>query len=386
MSQNIFGYQGVNTPLASLTRGRYNVADYTQLREQFNARITALEKSDSLQQNEIIQGYLQIVASSTQTGYLSVASTGSFGGSLQTAGNLNALGGLSISQNATIGANAVVNGQTTLAKTELYTDYETSTTPSLLIQDTAENTQPRLYFLPNVPSAAFNPSVNTSGSSCIVSTNITGTALPQPLFLTVQSTTASGVRIDGISTKIRGGAGEIFVSGTGINLQGSPVTISTQANFQNVINASANGIQFSDGSIQTSAPQTSPAIVVNDLYYSQTTNEVITIPAASNKQTEIVLNFNVNCTVQLLNLDTEDATLFPDGIRYVSISKANMAAGDYTVTVQCPAFGGAFPYTFYTQSGANASTYSLNTGKYGVTFMITKFGNNRRTLIKSLVN
>lgn len=385
MSQNIFGYQGVNTPLASLTRGRYNVADYTTLRQEFNARITALEKKQASQENEIIKGYLQIIASTTQTGYLSVASTGSFGGSLQTAGNLSALGGLSITQNATIGANAVVNGQTTLAKTELYTDYDTSTTPSLLIQDTAENTKPRLYFLPNVPSAAFNPCVNTTGSSCIVSTNITGTALPQPLFLTVQSTTASGVRIDGVSTKINGGAGEISVSGTGINMLGSPVTISTAANFQSVINTSASGIQFSDGSIQTTAPQNAPAIIVTDLYYNQNLGDIITPAANSSKQTELVLNYNNSCTINLLNLTAEDATAFPDGVRYVSITKAAVAVGDYTVTVNCPSSGSPSAYPFYTPSGQNVSTYSLNVGKYGVTFIITKFG-SRRTMIKSLVN
>lgn len=263
MSQNIFGYQGINTPLASLTRGRYNVADYTQLREQFNARITALEKKQSSQQNEIISGYLQIIASATQTGYLNVAGTGSFGGTLQSASTLSSLGGLSIAQNATINGTCLVGG---------------------------------------------------------------------------------------------------------------------------LLDVGASGIQFDDGSVQTTAPQSTPALLVNDLYFDQLPGQTITPEVTSYKQTELVLNYTNSCTINLFNLDSEDINAFPDGVRYVSITKGDMAVLDYTVTILCPGNGGATAYPFYTPSGGNATTYSLNTGKYGVTFMVTKYGSNRRTYMKSLVN
>lgn len=296
MSQNIFGYQGINTPLASLTRGRYNVADYTQLREQLNARITALEKKESNQENEIIKGYVQIIASPTQTGYLSVASTGTFGGNVQTAGILSSLGGLSVGQNASITGNLVTTG----------------------------------------------------------------------------TTTCTGA----------------LTANNGVTINGSALNANTQANFSQLVAVSANGIRFSDNSIQTTAALSSAAVLVNDLYYDQTLNQIITPLAASNKQTEIVLNYNNSCTVNLLYLTAEDSTAFPDGIRYVSITKGAMATTDYTVTIEAPGNGSALVYPFYTPSGQNSSTYSLNTGKYGVTFMITKYGNanNRRTYVKSLVN
>jgi hypothetical protein len=263
MAQNIFGYQGINTPLASLTRGRYNVADYTQLREQFNARITALEKKQSSQQNEIISGYLQIIASSTQTGYLNVAGTGSFGGTLQSASTLSSLGGLSIAQNAAITGNCTIGG---------------------------------------------------------------------------------------------------------------------------LVEVGASGIQFDDGSVQTTAPQSIPALFVNILFYDQTPGQNITPGVSLNKQTEIVFNYTNSCTLNLLNLQSDDTNAFPDGIRYVSVTKGDVAVTDYTVTILCPGFGGAQPYNFYTPSGADVSSYSLNVGKYGVTFMIATFGLNRRTYMKSLIN
>jgi hypothetical protein len=222
-----------------------------------------LEKKQSSQQNEIISGYLQIIASSTQTGYLNVAGTGSFGGTLQSASTLSSLGGLSIAQNATINGNCTIGG---------------------------------------------------------------------------------------------------------------------------LVDVGASGIQFDDGSVQTTAPQSTPALLINDLYYDQSLGQNITPAASSNKQTEIVFNYTNSCTLNLLNLQSEDSNAFPDGVRYVSITKADMAVTDYTVTILCPGNGSPQAYNFYTPSGANVSSYSLNVGKYGVTFMISKFGLNRRTFIKSLVN
>lgn len=93
MAQNIFGFQGVNTPLENLTNGRYTVADYTTLKETTNARLVALERQQLTPINVTLYGKVDIVPTNALPGNLSVAGTATIGGQLMVGSNLT-IGGL----------------------------------------------------------------------------------------------------------------------------------------------------------------------------------------------------------------------------------------------------------------------------------------------------
>lgn len=98
MSNNIWGYQGLQTPLENLTRGNYNVADYTNMRKEFGARIQALENSGGFQPTNItMYGYLDLIPGSAGNGDLSVAGTSVMNGSLTVGGNVVCSSDLTVS-------------------------------------------------------------------------------------------------------------------------------------------------------------------------------------------------------------------------------------------------------------------------------------------------
>lgn len=123
MSNNIWGYQGLQTPLENLTKGNYNVADYTNMRKEFNARLQALENQGGfIPTNVSIQGYCNIVPGTNGYGNFSVTGTTILGGTLSVAqsatfsGNVSVAGVLSISNvtTAQVTANsAVISGNIT---------------------------------------------------------------------------------------------------------------------------------------------------------------------------------------------------------------------------------------------------------------------------------
>lgn len=263
MSSNIFGYQGVNTPLESLTNGRYSLADYTTLRETVDARLNTLEKQQATPENVVVNGSLSIVPNNIAGGYLTASGNGSFGGTLYAAANISTNAGLYVEQNAEINQTLTSNG----------------------------------------------------------------TIFPM------------------------------------------------------------NGIEFPDGSTLTTAVNTStPTIYIQALFYNQTLNQVITPASSTFKTTEINLQYNNNCTVDLTNLNCEDATAFPDGVRYITVTKANMAddiLDDFNVTILCPQPN----YLFYGANASDVSSLTLSVGMYGVTFTVFSYaaGSQKRTYIKSIV-
>lgn len=93
MAQNIFGFQGVNTPLENLTNGRYTVADYTTLKETTNARLVALERQQLTPINVTLYGKVDIVPTNALPGNLSASGSAVIGGELNVGSNLT-LGGL----------------------------------------------------------------------------------------------------------------------------------------------------------------------------------------------------------------------------------------------------------------------------------------------------
>ena len=270
MSSNIFGYQGVNTPLESLTNGRYNVADYTTLRETVDARLTVLEKQQAVPENVTVNGSLSIVATATGAGTLTAAGSGSFGGTLYASGNIASNGGMVVNQNAHI-------------------------------------------------------------------------------------------------------VGNLYIGGT---LSSNDVIFPL------------NGIQFPDGSTLTTAtPAAATPIYVQALFYDQSLHQNITPAYSEYKTVEINFNYSNDCQLYLVNLDCEDSTAFPDGVRYVTVCKPNHVSG--VITIYCPHYNSAsLNYHFYDGITNDVQIYTMGANIYSVTFVIYKFngGADRRTYIKGLVN
>lgn len=94
MAQNIFGFQGVNTPLENLTNGRYSVADYTTLKETTNARLTKLEKNQTYPIDATFYGKLSVAPSNALPGDLNVSGGGTFGQSINVGAAITVGGGI----------------------------------------------------------------------------------------------------------------------------------------------------------------------------------------------------------------------------------------------------------------------------------------------------
>jgi hypothetical protein len=98
MSNNIWGYQGLQTPLENLTNGNYNVADYTNMRREFSARIQALENAGGfIPTNVNIQGYCNIVPGTNGYGNFSATGATILGGTLNVAQTATFQGGMTVS-------------------------------------------------------------------------------------------------------------------------------------------------------------------------------------------------------------------------------------------------------------------------------------------------
>jgi hypothetical protein len=97
MSNNIWGYQGLQTPLENLTQGNYNVADYTNMRREFNARLQALENAGGFTPTNVsIQGYCNIVPGTNGFGNFSATGSTILGGTLNVASTATFQGGVTV--------------------------------------------------------------------------------------------------------------------------------------------------------------------------------------------------------------------------------------------------------------------------------------------------
>lgn len=128
MSSNISGFQGVNTPLQSMTNGGYTLADYTNQNRVFGARITSLEKAVAFNPNNVnIGGFLNIQPNTTQPGNLSVTNNAQISGSMQ----INK--SLTVNQNVNVGGNLQVSGTMTFVNAAINTLNSTTITNTGII-------------------------------------------------------------------------------------------------------------------------------------------------------------------------------------------------------------------------------------------------------------
>lgn len=396
MSSNIFGYQGVNTPLESLTNGRYNVADYTTLRETVDARLSVLEKDQAQPTNVTVSGSLSVVASNTNAGTLTVANTGSFGSTLFANGTMSSNGGLLIAQNGQIGGTltstgimyplsgiefsdgTTLNTATTTEAPTIYVDalFYSQTLNQVIVPagSTYKSTEINLQYNNNC-------TVDLSNLNCEDTT-----AFPDGVrYVSItKANMADDLLNDYVVTLLCPSPNYLFygASISDVNTITIPVGVygTTLAIF--LFNAGTQRRTYVKSIVRTP-----PNTYVACMQAGPVLNATYTPVAGPEKTSEIFLNSNYDCIVNLVQFTCEDTDAFPDGVRYVTIYKSNYWVGDYVVTIQCPGYGSGIQYPIYSKDGAGTTTYTLGLGSFSVTFVMRlNTGPDRRTLVKSLVN
>ena len=109
MAGNIYGYQGVHTPLESVTQGRYTLSDYTNMRTELTARLIALENQGGFVPTNVeITGYLHMLPGGSGTG--EIETTSSITGASLYINTEAHCGNLVCDNTAVFGGNLTVNG------------------------------------------------------------------------------------------------------------------------------------------------------------------------------------------------------------------------------------------------------------------------------------
>lgn len=112
MAGNIYGYQGVHTPLESVTQGRYTLSDYTNMKTELTARLIALENQGGFVPTNVeITGYLHMLPGGAGSGEIETTSSIT-GGSLYINQEAH-VGNLVVDNSANFGGSIAFNGDIT---------------------------------------------------------------------------------------------------------------------------------------------------------------------------------------------------------------------------------------------------------------------------------
>jgi hypothetical protein len=339
MSNNIWGYQGLQTPLENLTRGDYNVADYTNLRREFGARIQALENAGGfIPTNMTIQGFCKVTPGSGGGGYLTTDSYATIGGYLTVAGQVTCSAGLTVAGSITAGT---------------FTPTTVNTTSAVVSGNL------------NAGSITSGPTTVTGNLTCnsgIISGNGSGltgvsgtdnTKLPTAGGIMTGSLTVNAPGI--ISGNGSGLTGVVATDNTKLPLAGG--TMTGQINAQNIVfSESYSAFNYKNNRLSNIAN------LINGQTFSITQQN-------SSVHDYVCLLYNYSCTINLVNLSSTNGNFYQDRQRCVTITKrANTGAG-FAVTILPPS--GAF---FNSPAGINASSYTIPLLTFSVTFMIIADG------------
>jgi hypothetical protein len=319
MSNNIWGYQGLQTPLENLTRGDYNVGDYTNMRKEFNARITALENAGGFNPtNVVIQGFCNLVPGTQGFGDLIASGKGEFGGLLNVTGQVTCSSGLAVTGTLTAGSFNPASVNTSAAV--ISGNLSAGTITSGDIGCTSNIYVSGVY--------------NGNGSGL---TNVTAND-PNKLPLT-------GGNLSG-NLNVNG---NVTVSGFGFRFIGDGSGLTNVPSIPD-----ATKLSLSGGSM--TGPLTTQNIIVSNGYSitgngSQLSTANLAsfdnvgggpawVPAANySKYLHLVLNYSNAVTVRLQNMGFTGAN-FPDFNRTITITKKAVASGDYIMTLSLPAQSG----------------------------------------------
>lgn len=347
MSNNIWGYQGLQTPLENLTQGNYNVADYTNMRKEFSARLSALENAGGFQPTNVtISGFCSVVPGSQGYGNLTTSGYAQVGGYLTVAGAVTCNAGLTVT--GTLQAGSLSFADISATSASISGNCSVGSLSSLGNITSSSGSITGLQFV--------------GGGAGL--TGVTGTdATKLPLTggtLTGALTVSSGA-LTVSSGNITATSGQ-FV-GNGAGLTGITSTDPTK-------------LPLAGGTMTGSITSQSISVLPGYTIYNNKGNKFSFFsntyagPFIVNQQNGSVHDYikllnNTPCTVSLVNLVTTDNQNYQDQQRLATITKRNMVNGDYSVSVVPP-----LNYVFNSKGAINASTYTIPLGVFSVTFMI----------------
>ena len=284
MAANIYGYQGVHTPLESVTQGQYSLADYTSMRTELTARLIALENAGGfVPTNVTITGYLNVVPGGGGQGKIYTPS------SIQCESILIQGGGAIIETDLQVGGSVVINnglsvggvitgdgsgisgitsadptklpltGGTLTGELSIETDNGPSPTPSLKVKDTVGGQSINLE--PSAGGGSY--SALTQAGDALIHVEGGGGSNTGTLTLASWASIMSGVRITPTQVIIgNGGAGGLggiptasaVFSGSNITLQGTLLSKSIQIQAGSSISGDGSGLTGIVASDSTKLP------------------------------------------------------------------------------------------------------------------------------------
>ena len=408
MAGNIYGYQGVHTPLESVTQGRYTLADYTTMRTELTSRLIALENQGGfIPTNVEITGYLHMLPGGAGLGEIETTSSIT-GASLYINGEMHG-GNVVCDNNLACGGILSGNGSgltniTGTDSTKLPLAGGTLTGP-LISQAITVN-------------AGYTISGNGSGLTNIndiTKLPLSGGTLTNSLTITAPgkyigdgSLLTGVVGTDATKLPLAGGTmtgsltltapakfigdGSLLtgvVDATKLPLSGGTLT--------NSLTITAPGMYIGDGSLLTGIVASDPTklplsggtmtgvlTMLNGLAWEtfisrdQGLGETYTPPANSSTLTTVVLQFQNNCSLNLANFAVNLA-VFPDSTRYITVVKAANFAGPFDVAISPPA-----GYTFYSPAGTGSASYAMGPTEFSLTMSLVNYGPNTRIYITAL--
>lgn len=417
MAGNIYGYQGVHTPLESVTQGRYTLSDYTNMRTELTARLIALENQGGFVPTNVeITGYLHMLPGGSGTGEIETTSSIT-GATLYINGEAHC-GNLVCDNTAVFGGNLTVNGGSILTGngsgltnindiTKLplsggtLTNSLTITAPGKYIGDGSLLTGIAASDPTKVPLAGGTMTGSLTltapakfigdGSllTGVTSTDVTKLPLAGGTMTGAIGMGANAITSTGsISAATFSGNGAALTNVVGTDATKLPLTGGT---LTGNLTVAAGSKYFGDGSSLTGCYDntklplsggtlTGPISMQNGvswetfLSYDQGAGDNLFPPANNSKLTTIVLQFQNSCTLNLASFQVSG--IFADKTRYVRVIKP--ALGGYNVNI-IPPFG----YTFYTPAAQGASSYQMAGTSFSNTFTVWET-NNRIYLTESV--
>ena len=369
MAGNIYGYQGVHTPLESVTQGRYTLADYTTMRTELTSRLIALENQGGfIPTNVEITGFLHMLPGGAGLGEIETTSSIT-GASLYINGEMHG-GNVVCDNNLACGGILSGNGSgltniTGTDSTKLPLAGGTLTGP-LISQAITVN-------------AGYTISGNGSGLTNI--NDITKLPLSGGTLTNSLTITAPGKFIGDGSLL----TGVVATDATKLPLAGGTMTgsltLTAPAKFigdgsllTGVVATDATKMPLAGGTFSGTVYFSNPNPAVNykrnKLWIYDNLVGVTYTPTQTltSNHDHIRLNYNNACTVDLANLNCDNDAYWQDGMRTITIAKVASVLGGFAVTVNMPT-----GYLYYDMTSGGTSVTTIGAGVFSVTYQLINF-------------
>ena len=348
MAGNIYGYQGVHTPLESVTQGRYTLSDYTSMRTELTSRLIALENQGGFVPTNVeITGYLHMLPGGAGMGEIETTSSIT-GDSLYINTEVHC-GNLVCDNTAVFGGNVTINGGSIISGNGSGLTNINDITKVPLSGGTMSGS-----LTLTAPAKFIGDGSLLTGISSSLATNLSGGAAGQvPYQSGVGTTLFSAV----------GTAGQVFTS------QGAGVPTWTTSS-----TSDPTKLPLTGGTMTGPIGFTAPACAQNyKQNYFQNWATADYTPFQLNPSTHDCFRFTstFNTILRLTNNGADNLTFYQDGMRIITIIKPNNGVGGYSIQIFPPT-----GYLFYYAGVDGGASYTMAMGDFSVTFMLVSAARN----------